>query len=548
MSSHKEKRTFKRYKYSSPLRLTAAEHSCSALTTDYSLKGIGFFLEKTPPGILGAPMHFTIDDLKMDEDGQIIWTETLGSGIRGGIERRAISGFLKHFPLGDLLMDLYRSRKTGLLDIRHEKSVKRIYLSQGEAAYATSNREEDRLFEILIKVGIITHDQYYQILHMAKKSAKSPSAAAIELGHLSREDLLSGIRRQTEEIAKSLFLWEDGRFVFVEGLEPPEKSSDLTLSTPNLVFQGIKQIRNRDLLSNAVFTGSDLMVHSASSPDLLQVVRLDAAEREILSLINGTRRLKEVLALAPCNEADTLRTLCALQCTGMLVSAEAEQELSREENGFYEKVRDLHARLAEMDYYSFLGIGKRATPEMIRKAYYQAVKELHPDRHHHLSSETVKNQLNMIFAHLTEVYRVLSNPAARLQYDQGLTIKPSSLQTSNEEMAKIKFREGKTQFRNGAYRRARELFEQTLYLDATVASYSYHLALTLEKENQYTEACKMLNQALKIEPLNADYLAELGHVYLHLGFRLRAKSTFDKALQASPSHKKALEGIRKLTD
>ncbi|MDQ7786399.1 MAG: DnaJ domain-containing protein [Thermodesulfovibrionales bacterium] len=547
MSSYKEKRTFRRYKHSSAFSFTAADHSCPAVTIDYSLKGIGFSLENILPVPLGTSVHFTIDDLRIDDEGKIIWAENIGSRIRGGIERKTISGFLKYFPLGDMLIDMHRSRMTGLLDIRHEKSIKRIYLSHGEITSVTSNREEDRFIEVLLRTGMITNDQYYQILQMVKKSDKSPGAISVELGYLGKEDILSGIRRQAEEIVISLFFWDDGRFVFVEDLQLPENSVRLKLSAVDLAFRGIKMIRSREFLSEALLMGNDVMIHSSSAMDLLTEIGLDTADRDILLLVNNTRRVRDILASASGNEIDTLRTLYALKCTGIIESAETEQEPPQEDTRFFEKVGDLHARLADIDYYSFLGIEKRATLDTIRKAYYQAVKEFHPDKHLHLPSDTVKNQLNMIFSHLIEVYRVLSNPATRFQYDQGLMIKPSPLQTNTAEMARIKFREGKAEFKNGAYDRAKELFEQALYLDATVASYSYYMALALEKEDRYSEAGKMLNQALRIEPFNADYLAELGHVYLRLGFSLRAKSAFEKALQSSPSHKNAIEGLRKIS-
>jgi tetratricopeptide (TPR) repeat protein len=58
------------------------------------------------------------------------------------------------------------------------------------------------------------------------------------------------------------------------------------------------------------------------------------------------------------------------------------------------------------------------------------------------------------------------------------------------------------------------------------------------------DAVKEINRALEIEPRNADYLAELGRLYLTLGFTARAKATFEKALQADPSNRKAQEGLK----
>jgi tetratricopeptide (TPR) repeat protein len=52
-----------------------------------------------------------------------------------------------------------------------------------------------------------------------------------------------------------------------------------------------------------------------------------------------------------------------------------------------------------------------------------------------------------------------------------------------------------------------------------------------------------LNRANELKPTNADILAELGHVYMDLGFPLRAKGYFDRALKYDPSSRRAKEGI-----
>jgi|WetSurSiteA1Bulk_404760.scaffolds.fasta_scaffold01032_6 tetratricopeptide (TPR) repeat protein len=561
MSSHQEKRTFKRYKHATAFTLTIAQNSYQAITTDYSLKGIGFFLEKAQPIAAETQVRLTIDDLKIDGEGKIVWTQNVNSQIRGGIEIKFISGLLKHFPLSDMLIDLQRSRKTGLLDIRQGKIIKRVYLSNGDIVYATSNREEDRFIEMLLRKGMITDDQYYQILHIAKQTEKSLGSVIEELEYLKPENLDAGIKSQVEEIVTSLFHWEDGRFAFIEGLQVPDKIPGLGLSTASLIYRGIMSIRNTEPLKKVLLQGNAVMMHSSDPVNLCQDVMLDTAARNIFSLVNGKRHVQEILTLSPDDENTTLRILYALQSMRMLEIAEAEkksaedvlneevsQETPREEPRFLERVENLYNRLPSIDYYSFLGVEKRATLDTIRKAYYSAVKEFHPDRHLHLSSDTLKNQLNTIFAHLTEVYRVLSNITTRVQYDQGLVINPAPLQTNKVTLARMKFREGQSQFKKGAFDHAKELFEQAIYLDDSVSTYPYYMALALAEDGKYTEAVKMLNQALKIDPFDADYLAELGHIYLHLGYPLRAKSTFEKALQSNPSHKKTIEGLQKIPD
>jgi curved DNA-binding protein CbpA len=211
-----------------------------------------------------------------------------------------------------------------------------------------------------------------------------------------------------------------------------------------------------------------------------------------------------------------------------------------------ERADSLYRRLDSIDHYSFLGIDKRASQDIIRKAYYTAAKEYHPDRHLHLPTVDLKNKLNAIFSHLTEVYKTLSNPKTRQKYDDTLSIKPAPLQQNTVELARTRFEEGESAFRRGAFSEASKLFGQALYLDSSVAAYHFHLGRALLHERKLNAAVKMFNQALNQDPYNADYLSELGHVYLTLGFHLRAKSTFEKAMQFDPHNKRAITGLHML--
>jgi curved DNA-binding protein CbpA len=260
-----------------------------------------------------------------------------------------------------------------------------------------------------------------------------------------------------------------------------------------------------------------------------------------------------------------MKTLYALISTRMIdiretVSADDDihEKIFKEagpeaEPDFTKEVEQLYTNLDYMDYYSFLGIERWAPMDNIRKAYYRAAKEFHPDRHLQLTSDTLKNKLNAIFSHLTGVYKILIDPKTRRQYDNRLRIKPARLQSSPEkksstELARIRYHEGKEAFRRESYAEAEALFSQAAYLDSLKPAYHFHLGLALEKENKFREAGKSMNEALKLDPGNADYLAELGHIYLKLGFRLRARSAFEKAMKSDPFNKRAARGMQKIRD
>jgi len=65
------------------------------------------------------------------------------------------------------------------------------------------------------------------------------------------------------------------------------------------------------------------------------------------------------------------------------------------------------------DYYSLLGIGRTATQEDIKRAYFEAAQKFHPDKNK-AAGETE------LFLGVQQAYEVLSNPKRRAQYDSTL--------------------------------------------------------------------------------------------------------------------------------
>lgn len=67
----------------------------------------------------------------------------------------------------------------------------------------------------------------------------------------------------------------------------------------------------------------------------------------------------------------------------------------------------------QKDYYALLGVLRDASPEEIKRAYYEAAQRLHPDKNKQ-AGETE------LFLQIQQAYEVLSNPKRRSQYDATL--------------------------------------------------------------------------------------------------------------------------------
>lgn len=304
--------------------------------------------------------------------------------------------------------------------------------------------------------------------------------------------------------------------------------------------------------------------YSPDPMDLFQDIKMEEKDREILFLIDGTRTIEEILSLSSLDNFKTLRVLYGLISARIIEIKEkgkiedkrcTEDKIFKEtlkgpevelDSTFVEKVENLYSKLNSTNYYDIFGLTKQATPDEVKEAYYKKTKEFHPDKHFYLSSETLKNKLNSLFSYLNEAYKILSDPRMRSEYDQTLSSGTVQIEGCNSEIARDRFVEGKEALRKGSYTEATELFRQAVHIDSSVAVYHFCLGLALEKEKKLEDAEASIITALKLDPLNADYIAELGHIYLDLGFNSRAKNAFEKVIKFDPSNERAAEGLHKI--
>ncbi len=558
MESGKDRRRFTRYKQNSELMASLGGDLFKAHISEFSLGGLSFYIN-TKPIAQGSIIDLKIEDLNLDIQGKVVWMKEEESSLRVGIERLSIYGNLKHFPLSDIFLSLQRSEKTGILEMKNGPILKKICIKNGDMIFATSNQEEDRLGEVLAKAGKLTLEQYYQSIESMKKTGKRQGAVLVELGYLKPKDLIWAVTHQVEEIILSLFQWEDGEFEFKEVPLPSDEVITLKLSAANLIYRGIKRIDNFTYLKDGFFPVDAILDYSADPMDLFQDIRLEEQDKEILFLIDGSRTIGEILSFSPLDNFQTLKILHGLLSARIIEIREkgqVEDKISKDtlkrlevglDSAFVEKVDEIYDRLDSTNYYDIFGITKSATLNEVKEAYYKKTKEFHPDRHFYLPSETLKNKLNALFSFLTKAYKTLSDEEMRKEYDQSLIASGTKRAESRDaELARDKFIEGKEALRKRYYTEAAELFRQTIYFDNTVAVYHFCLGLALEKENKFQEAEESITTALKLDPDNADYIAELGHIYLELYLNSRAKETFEKALELDPSNERATEGLQKI--
>ncbi|MBI1811840.1 MAG: DnaJ domain-containing protein, partial [Nitrospirae bacterium] len=556
----------KRYRTKASLKLDINGRAYNANAVDYSFDGIGAVVENSQHITKGALVNVHMDNPDLDAKGEVAWIQKTPQGLTVGIKRDDASrrGNLEDYSLSDVLIGLQRSHKTGVLKVENDTIIKKVYIKDGDMIFSSSNQDNDRLGEILLKAGKINLEQYNKSVELLKETGKKQGAILVRLGYLKPQELVWVVRRQVENIILSLFSLEGSsfEFKFKEGPLPSDEVITLKLSAANLIYRGIKRIANPQKIFNLLCVPMDAVLCFSSNPlNLFQDIELNEKDKRILSFVDGRAAIKDIVSLSQSDVPETLKVICALlsirliEVKGEDVVIEAgfsaadimeEREIKIDEE-FMSRVEKIYSGHEAMGYYGILEVKQWASVDDIKRAYYKAAKEFHPDRHFYINSPAVKWKLNAIFSYIAAAYTTLSSSQKRKDYDNRLTHKTTAV-PDKEESARSMFAEGKAEFRKENYSEAFQLFGQAVYLDNAVAEYHYYYGLTLIRLKRFKEAGRALERAVELAPSNPAYLTDAGHIYVQLGFRQRARSSFEKAIKIDPSNNRAVEGLRNIPE
>lgn len=552
--NYTNKRIFPRYKLNLNCDLIIAGTAVNAIITDYSIAGVGFIVKNI--SLLDSKyFNIKINQIDVDNNAKVIWSEHITSGLKIGIRKlEPLKGSLSSYRLSDILTGIQRTGKTGMLQIDINSLTKKIFFKHGDVIFSSSTQEDERLGKILINAGKINPYQFNKALELMRKTKKRLGTALLELGYLTMGELVWAVRYQVEKIILNLFKLEKGSFIFKGESLPIDEAIIMKLRTADIIYRGVKAIDNAEKIKKSGPPVDAILYSSLDSINLFQEVSFDADDKKIVSLIDGKRTVKDIVSISPVSEAETLKTIFALYNTQLIdVVGDAAADSLDERNDPHEpenseivhKIEKLHREYKSLGYYGVLGIDNNAAIHEIKHAYYNMVKEFHPDRHQNLLSDSLKDKLNIIFAYINEAYRVAVQHKNILHSDSNTNLNVKA-KDDNKSLAKKRFDEGKGFFIQKNYGQAAILFGQAVYLDNTVPDYYYYYGIALFQSKKIKDAEEAIKKALQLDPDNSRYIAELGHIYLQLGFKIRAKSTFEKALKFNPSNKRAAEGLKNI--
>ena len=471
-------------------------------------------------------------------------------------------GNLRDYSLPRILIELNRSRGTGTLSFTTSHFTKKIYVREGNVIFASSTFEDDRLGEMLIKAGKITMEQYDKSVALLKSTGKRQGAILVELGYITPKDLFWGVKYQVKEIIYSLFQLDEGEYEFVENI-PPDEVITLKISTNNLIYEGVNKINNLTRIRRDMPDAHTVFTLNEDPSGIFRGIDLNPQDARILSLVDGTRSINQIIEQSRMNSFDVMRTLYVLWSTGFIMQKEIPEHglegqetinveeillsMNEEEENLKKKVEELYEKLPRMSPAEILEADEKTGPEEIRRTYQKMAKEFDPEGVLAAGDAALRNKITVIFDTITHAYNSLKDEKRKMEFFDALKKPPKKEEDTEAVLLEEQFRRGVEEFKNGNFWGAAEIFKWVTKNNPKNPKAWSYLSLALSKmPHRMKDAQDALLESIKLEPYNGEHFANLGILYLKEGLKKKAELQFEKALKLDPANAKAKKGLEQV--
>jgi len=237
----------------------------------------------------------------------------------------SLKGQLEAFYLASLLQLLSHESKTGVLQVNGGGNKVKIFVKNGLVVYASSSQKQHRLGHLLKVGGLVSPGDLHKYLQLARKKKQKVGRVLVEEGVVSKKDLTKLLRHQVKEILNDLFLWKSGEFEFKEISFSVEGQLITEINTMEIVLEASRRTDEWSVITKHI-TDDSLVFKPSQQGQSQEEVKLDKREWRILSLIDGRRTVKQVVADSGLGEFVAFKTIYSLLFSGFIEKSTAGPE------------------------------------------------------------------------------------------------------------------------------------------------------------------------------------------------------------------------------
>ena len=133
---------------------------------------------------------------------------------------------------------------------------------------------------------------------LKRSPGKRHGSILVEMGFLATEDLGPAVREQVQQILWSTMDWGAGDVSFSVGRLRADEVFKIKIPTPRAILSGCKRISDARRLTD-ILGGRQTVFDRFPVPEHLMDLRMEAAERELLELVDGKKTFLELCEQGP---------------------------------------------------------------------------------------------------------------------------------------------------------------------------------------------------------------------------------------------------------
>jgi curved DNA-binding protein CbpA len=448
----------------------------------------------------------------------------------------------------DLLAPRAVERGSGIITATRGKQKRLLCLERARLVFAVSNVLEEQFAERLLAAGALTPADRGAVEREASRTGRKFAAVLREAGFVTDDVLVATMSEHVRALTLDCLQWTDAQFRFEPGLPSLEGEVRGDVPIAELVLAHVGA-HPRDL---------DMVRIRIGPPDLQVVVDRDSADAvgdhrdatlaHVLSRAETPVPVGEVAATAPDGAEQAFRTIHGLLLMRVLrrsdtVSASAAARAEeRSKQVTREEIEGWISRSRTASHYDILGVPQSASVDEIRAGYYRHARRLHPDRLRSGPHADLLPQIEEFFGKVTEAYNTLQDRERRLEYDVVLRESwrsgpDDAADRDTGYLARQNFLRAKAALDRRRLAEALSFLENAVRLDESNAEYLRELGRVLSTNpRRRNEAEEHLRRAIAIDPSAAEPYVTLGDLLARADRVAEATELLREALRWDPDH------------
>ncbi|MFP4194493.1 MAG: DUF4388 domain-containing protein [Desulfobacterales bacterium] len=247
----------------------------------------------------------------------------------------SIRGDLKTFDFSALLQMLSSEQKTGKLILSSKNNRVQIFFQDGDIVFATESLKNNRIGLLLFNNGLISRSALDECLAASRKKDQFIGKTLVESGYITVAQLNEFLLKQAENTIYNVFLWQEGEFEYHDSELNIKSMAGKRFNTMNIMLEASRRIDELEELKKKM-PDDQAVLRIRSSHGKDRGKELDADENLILSIINGSATMRQVIDKTGLDEFTGCRAINSLISYGMIEAVEnlppkklAEQTLSQ---------------------------------------------------------------------------------------------------------------------------------------------------------------------------------------------------------------------------